>query len=189
MNQQRLNIAFLFLTAWLGVFCQTQFAGIRATLGAPVAIVPALIAYSALTHGILATTSLAVVSGLWIDSLSSSRLGVSVGPHFLVGFLLHSRRHLILRDLRYAQFWIGFGSGAAVNVLILLLLSAGQRQPLAGWATLWQIPWTAFLNGLACPGAFVVFDWLEGVFGYRPVTQSSFRADRETVRGRHDRIH
>lgn len=189
MNQPGLNIAFLFLASWLLVFGQTQFAGIRAWLGAPVAIIPALVAYSAMTHGIVATTTLAVVSGLWIDSLSSSRLGVSVAPLFLVGFLLHSRRHLILRDLRYAQFWIGFGSGACSNLLVLLLLSAGQRQPLVGWPTLWQIPFLAFLNGLACPAAFIAFDWLEDVFGYRPVTQSSFRSDRETVRGRHDRIH
>jgi cell shape-determining protein MreD len=189
MNPPRLSIAFLFLLSWLGVFAQTQFAGFRDLLGAPFSILPALIAYSALTHGLWTTTALAVVTGLWVDSLSASKLGVSVAPHFLVALLLHLRSHLILRDQRYAQFWIGFGSGAVIHVLVLLLLSAGQREPLSGWATFWQIPLMSLMNGVACPAAFILFDALGLAFDYRPVTQSSFRSDRQTVRGRHDRIH
>jgi cell shape-determining protein MreD len=189
MNLSRVTLAFVFLVTWLAVFAQTQFVGLRHWLGIPLAVVPALVSYTALTHGIAVTTALSVLAGLWIDSLSASRLGVSVGPLFLLGFLLHLRRHLILRDQRYAQFWIGFGAGVSVNLLVLMLLSAGQREPISGWFSLWQIPMLGILNGAACPGAFVLFDALERTFGYRPATQSGFRSDREIVRGRHDRIH
>jgi hypothetical protein len=189
MNLHRLSIAFLFLVTWLAVFAQTQFFGIRQWLGVPLALVPALVSYAALTHGIVITSAISILAGLWIDSLSASNLGVSVAPHFLLGFALQLRRHLILRDQRYAQFWIGFGAGISVNLLVLLLLSAGSREPLSGWFTLWQIPMLGLLNGVACPAAFLLFDALERTFDYRPVFQSSFRNDRETVRGRHDRIH
>ena len=40
------------------------------------------------------------------------------------------------------------------------------------------------INGVACPFLFRMFDFLHRVFDYRPLTTSSFRPDRETVRGR-----
>lgn len=182
----RLSLFFLFLVTWLAVFAQVQFVVLRDWLGVPPSIIPAIVAYAALTHGITVSTLLPVIAGLWIDSLSASRLGVSIAPLFTLGFLLQLRRHLILRDQRYAQFWIGFGAGFGVNLFVLLLLSAGRREPVSGWITLWQLPLLGLINGLACPGLFLLFDALHDTFDYRPVTQSSFRADRETKRGRHD---
>ena len=51
-----------------------------------------------------------------------------------------------------------------------------------------QTQFSGLLNGIACPVLFQMFDWLHRIFDYRPLTTSSFRADRETVRSRQFRL-
>lgn len=180
----RFTLLFLFLAAWLSVFAQTQFATLRQWLSVPVALSPALVCYAALTHGFGVTVALAILSGLWVDSLSASPLGVSVLPLFLLGFTLQVQRHLILRDQGFAQFWIGLGAGAGVPLLTLAILSLTGSEPVTGGFTLVQLLVLGLINGVACPVLFRGFDLVHRVFDYRPLTSSSFRPDRETVRGR-----
>jgi cell shape-determining protein MreD len=184
----RVTLIMLFLVTWLSVFAQTQFSGLRQWLAVPMALSPALICYAALTHGFGITVFLAVLSGLWADCLSASPLGISVMPLFLLGFTLQLQRHLILRDQGFAQFWIGFGAGAGVPLLTLGVLSLTDSQPVTGRFTFVQLLLLGLLNGIACPILFRMFDWLHRIFDYRPLTTSSFRADRETVRGRQFRL-
>ena len=179
-----LPTTMLFFVAWLAVFAQTQFAPVTSLLGAPLGFLPALIVYAALTSRLAVLTGLAVFAGLALDALSAHRLGAGLPPLFAVGFLIHARQHLILRDQLYAQFWLGAGAGLAVPLLTLLLLSSGHRSPISGWATLWQLLVSALLNGAMCPACFRLFDRLRDAFEYRPVTESSFRPDRELKRGR-----
>lgn len=179
-----LSPALLFVVAWLAVFAQTQFPVVRDALGTPPGILPALVVYAAFTHRTGTVTALCVVGGLWLDALSGSRIGASIGPLFLVGFVLHARQHLLLRDQRYAQFWLGLGAGIAVPLATGTLLLLGSRQPHFGTSTAAQLAVSGLLNGLMCPTAFLLFDRLRSAFEYQPAGPGPFRADREIKRGR-----
>lgn len=175
----------LFVVTWLAVFAATQFAPLAGWLGVPLALVPGVIVYAALTHHLLLTTALCIFAGLGVDALSANRLGVSVAPLFLAGFLIHTRRHLILRAQAYAQFWLGLATAVFVPLATLTIMSFGQREPLRGWSTVWQLALTGGLNGVLCPAWFLLFDALRRTFDYQPVAESSFRPDRQIKRGRH----
>jgi hypothetical protein len=174
----------LFAVAWLAIFAQTQFVVLTRLLGAPLGFVPAIVVYAALTKRLAVVTALAIFVALGADSLSSGRFGVSLVPVFAVGFFIHARQHLILRDQLYAQFWLGVGAGLFVPLVTLLLLTFGPVPPIHGWATLWQLAVGATFNGLMCPVCFRLFDGLRHAFEYQPVAESSFRPDRQIKRGR-----
>lgn len=175
----------LFVATWLAVFSATQFGPVAGWLGVPVSPLPAVLVYVALTNGLPLTAGLTVFAGLALDALSANRLGVSVLPMFLAGFLIHTRRHVILRGQAYAQFWLGLGTAVLVPLGTLALMSFGQREPLQGWATVRQLAVSGLLNGLLCPACFALFDALRLIFDYQPVAESSFRSDRQIKRGRH----
>jgi rod shape-determining protein MreD len=179
-----LHIILIFVAAFLAVFCEAAFPGVRHALGAQVDLLPPLLVYTALSARLPLTALMAVWGGLLYDSLSANPLGVSVLPLFLVGFLIHLKRELILRDQIFAQLVLGFAASAIVPfVSILLLLTAG-KEPLLGWGSLWQWLVMAWGGALATPLFFFLFDWLNRAFGYQRVTESSFRPDREIRRGR-----
>ena len=180
-----LSPTLLFLVAWLAVFAQTQFDPMRAWLGAPPGLAPALVVYAAFTHRLPIVSLFCVTVGLWLDALSGSRLGVSILPLFLVGFTLHARQHLLLRDQRYAQAWLGAAAGVVVPLTTLVLLQFGTRQPEFGWATVWQLLFAGLFNGLLCPACFLFFDRLRTAYEYQTAGPGSFRQDRELKRGRH----
>jgi rod shape-determining protein MreD len=180
-----LSPALLFGVAWLAVFAQTQFAPVRDWLGIPLGCLPALLVYAAFSHRLMVVSCLGVTAGLWLDALSGSRLGVSILPHFLVGFVLHARQHLLLREQRYAQFWLGFGAGILIPLATVALLQLGTRQPHVGASTFGQILLSGLINGLLCPAFFALFDQLRETFEYQPAGPGSFRSDREIKRGRH----
>lgn len=174
----------LFLFAGGMVFAQTQFPWIANVLGTPICLLPALVVYTILTHGMGTLALFAFWMGLGLDALSSNPMGTSILPLFLVGFLLHLRRHLILRDQAYAQFWLGFAASIALHALTWTVLHLNGRNPITGPWTLWQVLISAILNGTICPLLFVFFDALRNTFDYQPLTEGSFRPDREIKRGR-----
>jgi hypothetical protein len=55
---------------------------------------------------------------------------------------------------------------------------------LLGWGTLWQLAVMSVGGAVATPLLFWLFSFLNQFLGYKPVTQSSFRPDREIRRGR-----
>jgi hypothetical protein len=174
----------LFLVAWLAVFTESQLAPLRALLGVPVSVLPALIVYVAFSHGLILVTALAVMVGLWTDSLSGSRLGSAVAPHFVVAFLLNTRRHLLLRDQRYAQSWLGFAAGIVIPLGHAAILHFGPVEPLFGWRSLPQLIVLGLLNGAACPAFFILFDHLRNTFEYPAIPGVSAHGIREMKRGR-----
>jgi cell shape-determining protein MreD len=179
-----LSTTLIFFVTWLVVFASTQFAPVSSLIGAPLTLVPAVLVYVALTNHLAVTTALSVFSALGLDALSANRLGVSLLPMFAAAFLIQTRRHVILREQTYAQFWLGAGAGLFIPLATLAILSLGQRQPIVGWPTVWQWLVIALANGLLCPAAFRLFDALRRTFDYQPVVESSFRPDRQIKRGR-----
>jgi hypothetical protein len=175
----------LILTfAFLAVFGEAAFPALRHWLGAQVDLLPALMAYAALKSGITTIALLAVLGGLWFDSLSANPFGITILPLFVTGFAIYFRRDLILRELPFAQVVLGTVASAVVPLMTLLLLLSSGKEPLIGWGSLWQ--WLVLTAGgaVATPLIFALFEWCNHSLGYQPRTETSFRPDREIQRGR-----
>lgn len=180
----RLQPILILLAAFLAVFWEAAFPGTSRWLKTQVDLLPALMVYASLRTSLALVGTLAVAGGLCFDSLSANPLGVTILPLFVVGLAIHWRRELILRDQPYAQFVLGAAASATTPALtVVLLLTAGET-PLLGWGSLWQWLVMTVVGALATPLLFFVFDWCERAFGYRQVTETSFRPDREIRRGR-----
>ncbi|MBL9172011.1 MAG: hypothetical protein JNL10_00625 [Verrucomicrobiales bacterium] len=174
----------LFLVAWLAAFAQTQFRPVVSILETPVGLLPALMVYASLSFDLVTVTCLAAFAGLSLDALSSGPTGVSIVPLFAVGFVLHLRRHLILRDQTYAQFWLGLSAGLAVPFTTLLLLELGSTRLIHGPFFVIQLGVLGLLNGVVCPAMFRGFDAIRRAFDYPALPETPFRPDREIKRGR-----
>lgn len=178
------NSILVLAAAFLAVFGEAVLSAPRHWLGAQIDLLPALMVYAALSTNIVAVSLLAVFGGLWFDSLSANPLGLSILPLLAIGFPIFLQRDLILRELPFAQLVLGgIASALAPLLAVLLLLSAG-KQPLLGWGSLWQ--WLVMTAGgaAATPVVFAFFGWCDHALGYKPVTENSFRPDREILRDR-----
>jgi cell shape-determining protein MreD len=180
----RLHTVFVLAAAFLAVFWEAAFSGLRHLIGAQIDLLPALMVYASLCGTITTVTLLAVLGGLSFDSLSANPLGISVLPLFLVGLVIHIKRDLILRNQTVAQAIIGLGASAAVPLLTLLLLLTTRHTPLLGWGTLWQLIVMSVGGAIATPICFELFGWLDRTLVHPRAEQTSFRSDREIRRGR-----
>jgi rod shape-determining protein MreD len=178
------NTILVLAAAFLAVFAETVLTAPRNLLGAQIDLLPALMVFAALNTNIVTTSLLAVAGGLWFDSLSANPLGVTILPLMAVGFAISLRRDLILRGLPFAQLVLGAGASALVPALTVLLLLNSGREPMIGWGSLWQ--WLVMTAGgaVATPFIFSLFGWCNHALGYQPRTETSFRPDREILRGR-----
>ena len=179
-----LNSILVLAFAFMAVFGQAAFPGVRQLLGAQVDLLPVLMVYAALNTGITTVALLAVLGGLWFDALSANPLGVTILPLFAVGFVILSQRELILHKLSFAQFVLGAVACAAIPALTFLLLLTGGAQPLLGWGSLWQWLVMTTIGAGATPIIFALFAWCNHALGYQLRTETSFRPDREIHRGR-----
>ncbi len=179
-----INTILILIAAFITVFAESVITAPRHLLGAKIDLLPVLMVYAALNSNIVTLSILAIAGGLWFDSLSANPMGASILPLMVVGFPVYLRRDLILRDQRFAQMVLGSTACAVVPVLTLLILLNGGRQPLVGWGFLWQ--WIVMTAGgaVATPLIFSFFVWWSHLFGTPPRKGTSFRPDREILRGR-----
>lgn len=179
-----LNSILVLAAAFLAVFAEAVFPGVRRLLGAQVDLLPVLMVFAALNTSIVTVALLAVLGGLWFDALSANPLGITILPLFVVGYLIHAQRELILHKLSFAQIVLGAVACAVVPALTLLLLLTAGAQPLLGWGSFWQ--WLVMTAGgaVATPVVFALFAWCNHALGYQPRSETSFRQDREIHRGR-----
>jgi hypothetical protein len=178
------NSILMLAAAFLTVFGEAALPGLRHWLGAQVDLLPALMVYAALNASFTTVSLLAVCGGLWFDSLSANPLGATILPLFAVGFVIHQQRDLLLRDLPFAQVVLGAAASAVAPALTVLLLLTAGWQPLLGWGSLWQ--WLVMTAGgaAATPVIFALFEWCQRALGYQRRAETSFRPDREILRGR-----
>jgi len=176
--------ALILSFAFLAVFGQATLSAPRHLLGAQIDLLPALMVYAALNADLVTLSLLAVLGGMWFDSLSANPLGVTVLPLMVAGFPIYVRRDLILRGLPFAQLVLGAAASALVPALTVLLLLNAGKQPLIGWGSLWQ--WLVMIAGgaAATPLIFSLAEWCGHTLGYKPRTEAGFRPDREIHRGR-----
>jgi rod shape-determining protein MreD len=178
------NTIAMLVVAYLAIFAQATLNGFRLWFGAQIDLLPGLMVYASLSGGVPVLTLTAVCGGLWLDSLSANPLGISVLPLFLIGLFIQRNRDLILREQPFAQFVLGTSASAAAPLLTLLLLVNTHSQPLLSWFSLWQWLVMSLIGGAVTPLWFLGFDRLGEALNYRPLGESSFRADREIKRGR-----
>ena len=179
-----LNTFAILLVAFLAVFVESYFRGLRNLLGAQIDLLPALMVYASLSASLSTVALLAILGGLWFDSLSANPLGITVLPLFVIGFLTHYSRDLILREQLYAQFMLGLGASAAAPLFIVLALIGAGAEPLLSWRSLWQWLVMALGGAASTPVLFYLFDRFIRAFSYRPPLETSFRPDREIKRDR-----
>ncbi len=179
-----LNQLLILGAAFLAVFWETAFNGVRHLLGAQVDLLPPLMVYASLCAGLNTVVLLALLGGLWFDSLSANPLGVSVLPLFMIGLAIYAKRELILREQTFAQVVLGLAASVAAPVLTLLLLLTTGHTPLLGWGSLWQLVVMGLGGAVATPLCFILFGWLQRTLVHRRVSEPSFRPDREIRRGR-----
>jgi rod shape-determining protein MreD len=170
--------------AFLAVFGEATLIGPRGWLGAQIDLLPAVMVYAALNADIATVALLAVMGGMWFDSLSANPLGISILPLFVAGYPIYLRRELILRDAPFAQLVLGAAASAAVPAITLLLLLNLGYLPMVGWGSFWQ--WAVVTAGgaAATPLLFAWFDWCSGTLGYKEEPAMGFRPDREIRHGR-----
>jgi hypothetical protein len=179
-----LHTVFVLAIAFLAVFWESAFSGLRHLLGAQVDLLPSLMVYAALCTNLTTVTLLAVLGGLWLDSLSANPLGVTMLPLFVVGLLIHVKRDLMVRNQTFAQAMLGLAASAAVPLLTVLVLLTKRHTPLLGLGTLWQLIVMSVGGAVATPICFELFGWLDRMLVHPRAEQTSFRADREIRRGR-----
>ena len=179
-----LNTLFILAAAFLAVFWEAAFHGVRHILGVQIDLLPPIMVYAGLCCNLTTVCLAGCLGGLWFDSLSANPLGISVLPLFVVGLAIHVWRDLILRDQSFAQMVVGLAAGLSVPMLTLLLLLTTGRSPLVGWGSLWQFLVMGVGSALATPVFFVLFEWLQKTLVHAPVVETSFRPDREIRRGR-----
>ncbi|MBI3849298.1 MAG: hypothetical protein HY298_03250 [Verrucomicrobia bacterium] len=178
------NSILILLAAFVAVYLEASFNGVRQLFGAQIDLLPPLIVYASLSADLVTLALLAVLGGLWFDSLSANPLGVTMLPLLLIGLVIYRQRGLILREQTFAQFILGLSASAAAPAVTLVFLMTLGENPLLGWGTLWQ--WIVMsLGGAALtPVVFQLFDIFNRALSYRPHGGTSFRADREIKRGR-----
>lgn len=179
-----LNSILILVAAFLAVFCESAFSGTRHLLGAQIDLLPALVVYASLRAGLATMSLVAVLGGLFFDSLSENPFGVSVLPLFVAGLVICWQSELILRDQIYAQFVIGLIASAGVPAMTVLILLSGSHPPLLGWGAIWKWIVMAVGGGAATPVVFKFLEFCERSLTYRRAYESTFRQDREIRRGR-----
>jgi cell shape-determining protein MreD len=179
-----LTTLFLLAAAFLAVFWEAAFPGLRQLLGAQVDVLPALMVYAGLRTNFTTVCLMSFLSGLWFDSLSENPLGITILPLFVVGVGVHLFRELILREQVFAQTVLGLIGSLAAPLLTLVLLLTTGRTPMLGWGTLWQLLVMSVGGAIATPVFFVLFEWIQSKLVHSRVVETSFRPDREIRRGR-----
>jgi rod shape-determining protein MreD len=179
-----LHSILILATAFIAVFFESSFSGLRSVLGAQIDCLPALMVYAGLSNGFFTIVFTAVCGGLWFDSLSADPLGVSVLPLLAIGLLAHRGREVIARDEATTQFCAGAAASALQPLLVLfILLNIGALPPL-GWKSIWQWVVMTLGGGLMTPVLFALFRRFHRAFDYPPAPQTPFPPDRQIKRGR-----
>jgi len=179
-----LNTIFILAGAFLAVFMEASFGTFRRLLSVQVDLLPGLMVYASLSAGLTTVVLVAVLGGLWFDSLSANPLGVSILPLFLIGFAVRRFSHLILRNEAYAQLILGCAASGFAPLLTLVMIFSCGAEPLVGFGFIWQWFVMTLVGGLLVPLYFKLFDKVYRTLGYERIAGTSFRDDREIKRGK-----
>ena len=181
-------ILFLMTVSIVLSFVTFRYDVSRWLLGTQVDFLPSLIVYISLRRPFWEMTVLVVGIALLVDSLSASRLGVSLIPAFVVAYLLFQRRGDLLKNETFTQFVVG-GLVAGVMpmfqlMMIHLFMPLENGRPTIHVGVVWSLIGLVTMGAVCTPLLFTLFDrWLgvlPDVKPYRPLAENT----REIVRRR-----
>lgn len=179
-----LNTSAILAAAFVAVFFESYYRGFRLLLGAQIDLLPALMAYTALSGGLSTVVLLAICGGCFFDALSANPLGTTIVPLFVAGASIHYHRGLILREQWVARYATAFAACAVVPVLSAVLLLSMGHEPLIGYWSLWQWVVMAVGGAATAPIWFIVLDRLRHALSYPARSEPGFRPDRDIKRRR-----
>ena len=180
----RLSTSIILFAAYLAVYFQSSFDGLRNVIGAQFFLLPILLVYAALKMDAATVILLSLVGGLALDTLSANPLGLSILPLAIPGLLLHESRARILREETYTQSVVSFFTCLGVQGLVFFeLILTGSVFDLNA-AVAWQWFASSLMAGAVTPLFFALFGKLDDFLNYKPLPETTFRKDREIKRGR-----
>ena len=175
----------LLLGVYFLIFLQSHWQVPRLWLGFQPDLTPALMVFVGLTMGAGYVSSIALMSGLWLDSLSANPFGMSILPLFLVGWIVFCFRKKIMAVEFMAQIYLGILGGILVFLLQLTLLKLLSFNPLIGWGMVFFAMLNAFFCGLAVPFFYLLHKWFKSLFSHSSHEPNKWRNNnRQIVRGK-----
>ena len=175
----------LLLGVYFLIFLQSHWQMPRLWLGFQPDLTPALMVFVGLTMGAGYVSSIALMSGLWLDSLSANPFGMSVLPLFLVGWIVFCFRKKIMAVEFMAQIYLGILGGLLVFLLQLTLLKLLSFNPLIGWGMFFFAMLNAFFCGLAVPFFYLLHKWFKSLFSHSSYEPNNWgNNNRQIVRGK-----
>jgi len=174
----------IILAVLLAVFAQVRVEWFREIFGTQFDLLPAFMVYAGLNSSIMLMTTIALFGGLLLDSFSSNPLGASVIPLFIIGFVHHQNRSLLLRTTAFAQSVLGLSASATAPLFTCLIILALGESPIIGVGFIWQTIVSAAFGAVVTPALFLFLGRIQKAFDYQQDPGSSFRPDREIKRGR-----
>jgi hypothetical protein len=175
----------LLLGVYFLIFLQSHWQMPRLWLGFQPDLTPALMVFVGLTMGAGYVSSIALMSGLWLDSLSANPFGMSILPLFLVGWIVFCFRKKIMAVEFMAQIYLGILGGLLVFLLQLTLLMLFSFNPLIGWEMIFLAMLNAFFCGVAVPFFYLLHKWFKSLFSHSSHEPNKWRNNnRQIVRGK-----
>ena len=145
------KMLLLLIVAYVLTFIQSYWHWPRLLLGFQPDLTPAFLVFVGMTMGAGYVSSMALATGLWLDSLSANPFGISVLPLFFVGWVVFCVREKIMTREFMAQIYLGIIAGLIVFLFQLILLRIFSVNPMIGWEMVFWSLLNAFFCGLFVP--------------------------------------
>ena len=179
------NMLDLLLGVYFLIFLQSHWQVPRIWLGFQPDLTPALMVFVGLTMGAGYVSSIALMSGLWLDSLSANPFGMSIFPLFLVGWIVFCFRKKIMAVEFMAQIYLGILGGLLVFLLLLTVLILLSFYPLFGWGMFFFAMLYAVFCGLAVPFFYLLHKCFKSLFSHSSYEPNNWgNNNRQIVRGK-----
>ncbi|MDP6893571.1 MAG: rod shape-determining protein MreD [Verrucomicrobiota bacterium] len=179
------KMLLLLLGAYFLTFMQSHWHGPRLWLGFQPDLTPALLVFVGMTMGARYISTVALATGLWLDSLSANPFGISVFPLFLVGWIVFYIREKIMTKEFMAQLYLGVIASLTVFLFQLILLGMLSVNPMIGWEIVFWSILNAFLCGVSVPLLNFMYKVFIRWFSHPPYEPNKWlNNNRQIVRGK-----
>ncbi len=157
---------FLFLLAsFVVVVAQCTLANLVTWGGARLELMPALVAYAAMSTRWPLALWLALVGGVFLDALSANRLGISSVALVVIAFIGSRAQRLVLRNHVWAQMLVGLLSSLIASIVVWGSLTVGGF----GWslsvAGVTRVGQVALMSLVTAPLLFRLLDAMREKLG------------------------
>lgn len=177
----RFEILTLILMAYLLICLQVVFNGWIIWIHGYIWFPALAIAYAISRSSIEAALVICVVAGLWIDSLSLNRFGISIIAFVLSALLADRAWKNWSGDSYLGVFAPGCIVGSFFPIFSIIILLVAGEQPQMGWRFYISIPISGLIIGLLLPLFKNVMDFIMQTLQFKPVIDQRYKGRRENL--------